>query len=152
MNRDYFIRLFAIVLAGVTPISIALLYPDLDSLSQCWDTPLQPLFIISNYVTSYLFFSLNRWVYPGVFLLLLTAFSHSGFPIFHNLLAVCFFFSSVWALWYVKRFPIYYWIFCFSLISMFFSLMWGEVIGIVTLCVYHFHLLSYKKKFYTRNL
>ena len=152
MEKDYILRVFAIVLAIVTTTSIPLMYPELPSLSQCWTTPLQATFIFSNVVTSYLFLSLNSWKYPALFLLLLTSFSYVSFPILHNVFAVLFFFTSVYSLWHVKRLPVYYWLFCFSLVFMFFSLIWGEVFGILTLCAYHYHLLSYKKKLYSRNL
>ena len=152
MEKDYILRVFAIVLAIVTTTSIPLMYPELPSLSQCWTTPLQATFIFSNVVTSYLFLSLNSWKYPALFLLLLTSFSYVSFPILHNVFAVLFFSTSVYSLWHVKRLPVYYWLFCFSLVFMFFSLIWGEVFGILTLCAYHYHLLSYKKKLYSRNL
>ena len=152
MNIEFFTRLSSIVFAAITSLSIPIIYPDLNSLSQCWSTDLQPIFIISNVVTSYLFFSLPSWKVPSIFLILLTAFSHSLFLEAHNLFAIGFFFSSIYSLWFIKRLPIYYWLFFISLLIMSFSLIWGEVLAIWVLCVYHLHLLLYKEKLYNRNL
>lgn len=152
MNIEFFTRLSSIVFAAITSLSIPLIYPDLNSLSQCWSTDLQPLFVISNIVTSYLFFTLPNWRIPSIFLILLTAFPHTTFLDAHNLFALIFFFSSVYTLWSVKRLSLYYWLFSFSLFFMFFSLMWGEVLAILILCGYHLHLLVYKEKLHNRNL
>ena len=152
MNIEFFTRLSSIVFAAITTLSIPLIYPDLNSLSQCWSTDLQPLFIISNIVTSYLFFTLPNWRMSSIFLILLTAFPHTTFLGTHNLFAICFFISSIYTLWSVKRLPLYYWLFLFSLFFMLFSLMWGEALAILVLCAYHLHLLTYKERLYNRNL
>jgi len=152
MNIEFFTRLSSIVFAAITSLSIPIIYPDLNSLSQCWSTDLQPLFIISNIVTSYLFFTLPNWRMSSIFLILLTAFPHTTFLGAHNLFAICFFISSIYTLWSVKRLPLYYWLFSFSLFFMLFSLMWGEALAILVLCTYHLHLLTYKERLYNRNL
>jgi hypothetical protein len=152
MNLEFFTRLFSIILAGATTLLIPLIYPDLNSLSQCWSTDLQPMFVISNVITSYLFFTLPSWRIPSVFLILLTAFPHNTFLWAHNLFAVGFFLSSVYTLGSVKRLLLYYWIFAGALNLILFSLMWGEVLAILILCTYHLHLLLYKEKLYNRNL
>jgi len=152
MNIEFFTRLSSIVFAAITSLSIPIIYPDLNSLSQCWSTDLQPLFIISNIVTSYLFFTLPNWRMSSIFLILLTAFPHTTFLGAHNLFAICFFISSIYTLWSVKRLPLYYWLFSFSLFFMLFSLMWGEALAILVLCAYHLHLLTYKERLYNRNL
>ena len=68
---------------------------------------------------------------------------------------ICYiFFTCVDAktLWSVKRLPLYYWLFSFSLFFMLFSLMWGKALAILVLCAYHLHLLTYKERLYNRNL
>ena len=152
MNIEFFTRFTSIVFAAIVSISIPLIYPDLKSLSQCWSTDLQPLFVISNVITAFLFFTLPNWRVPSLFLILLTAFPHNTFLWAHNLFAVGFFFSSMYTLWSVKRLPLYYWVFALSLFLMIFSLVWGEVLAIWALCGYHLHLLTYKERLYNRNL
>ena len=152
MNIEFFTRLTSIVFATITTLSIPLIYPDLNSLSQCWSTDLQPMFVISNTITAYLFFTLPNWRLPSVFLVLLTAFPHDTFLDAHNIFAIGFFAASLYTLWFVKRLPTYYWLFIISLFIMIFSLVWGEVLAILVLCAYHFHLLLYKEKLHNRNL
>lgn len=151
MNIEFFTRFTSIVLACITSISIPLIYPELNSLSQCWSTDLQPVFVISNVVTSFLFFTLPNWRVPSVLLLMLTAFPHDTFTITHNMFALGFFLSSAYCLWYVNRFPIYFRLFLFSLVIICFNLLWGEVLAIWVLCGYHLHLLTYKERLHNRN-
>jgi len=71
MNRwDMFERLFTSVLAVVQPFIIYLLYGDDRAISRAWDTPLQPLFIITNALVSFFFFKLPKWRVPALLLLL----------------------------------------------------------------------------------
>jgi len=115
-------------------------------LSNSWQTILQPLFIITNAVTSFYFFSLNRWKIPSVFLMLLTAFSVDMSPMFHNILAGGFFLTCLYPLMWFKRFSYYVYIYLFSgVIWWLFGLFWFEVWGVYTLCIFHIHVLWYKK-------
>jgi len=152
MDKEFFTHVFSIALASVSSLSISLIYPDLISLSQSWDTNLQPLFILSNIVTAYVFFSLPNWRIPGVFLVLLTAFPYKSFFLAHDIFAILFFISVIYSLWDGKRLIGYIILLMFSLQIMLFSLLWGEVFAILILCTYHLHLLLYKRRLYNRNL
>ena len=152
MNTEFYTRLSSIILATFSTLLIPIVYPDLTSLSQCWSTNLQPLFVVSNIITAYIFFTLPSWRIPSVFLILLTAFPYTTFLNTHNFLAVCFFLSSLYVLWVVKRLPVYFWLFLFLSFIFPFSFLWGEISVILVLCIYHFHLLLYKEKLYNRNL
>lgn len=138
MAKDLLFRCIALVVALAQPI-IILLYNGVDtiSISSMWGTDLQPLFILTNAMTSYFFFQTKHWIIPSVFLLLLTAFSVNMYPILHNILAVSFFLSVFYPLYKVrdKMFLILY--ACsipFLLLSDFF---WMECWAIYIICAYH---------------
>jgi hypothetical protein len=145
-NFDFFKRLFTSVLAVLQPFIIYFFCGDLISISQSWDTPLQPLFIFTNALVSYFFFDLPKWRIPAVLLLLLTVFSVKDWFMLHNILAILFFIFSAFPLWSLKKFRFYLPIYIFSLFFLFFDgLYWMETWGIITLCFYHIHLMFYTK-------
>jgi hypothetical protein len=145
-NFDFFKRLFTSVLAVLQPFIIYFFCGDLISISQSWNTPLQPLFIFTNALVSYFFFDLPKWRIPAVLLLLLTVFSVKDWFILHNILAISFFIFSAFPLWSLKKFRFYLPIYIFSLFFLFFDgLYWMETWGIITLCFYHIHLMFYTK-------
>ena len=91
MNRwDMFERLFASALAVVQPFIIYFLYGDEQAISRSWETPIQPLFIITNALVSFFFFKIPKWRVPATLLLLLTSFSVTDHFVLHNILSVCF--------------------------------------------------------------
>jgi len=147
MGKIFDLRYLVIILAMLLPIVIVIMFGvDFPSLSSSWQTVLQPLFIITNAVTSFYFFSLNRWKIPSVFLMLLTAFSVDMSPMFHNILAGGFFLTCLYPLMWFKRFSYYVYIYLFSgVIWWLFGLFWFEVWGVYTLCIFHIHVLWYKK-------
>jgi hypothetical protein len=147
MGKIFDLRYLVIILAMLLPIVIVIMFGvDFPSLSTSWQTVLQPLFIITNAVTSFYFFSLNRWKIPSVFLMLLTAFSVDMSPMFHNILAGGFFLTCLYPLMWFKRFSYYVYIYLFSgVIWWLFGLFWFEVWGVYTLCIFHIHVLWYKK-------
>lgn len=128
-------------LAVLTPLLMILCYGPLPSISKYWETEWQPLFILSNAVTSYFFFTLPKWKLPAVFLMLLTAFSVQEYQYIHNLFAIAFFLSSYWVLWYSKRYPVFLLQYGVGIIVMPFSFLWGEVISISALSLYHLTVL-----------
>ena len=145
MDKGFIVRLAAIVLSVLHPIILISTQGILGSLSQYWDTPLQPMFIAVNAITSYFFFSIQNWRPASLFLLLLTAFSHSQYPLTHNILAIVFFLLAFYALIKSTRFKFWGWIFGGFLLIMPFSLLWGEVLCILVLSGYHLHVLLYKE-------
>jgi len=84
-------------------ILISLLYPfvllsvegELLSLSQYWNTSLQPLFIVANVMTAYFFFGIDNWRFSSFLLVMVTAFSVKLYPMIHNVVAVMFFLSCL---------------------------------------------------------
>ena len=88
-------RLFTSIIAVIQPFIIYLTCGHLDSISQSWNTPLQPLFIFTNALVSYFFFDLPKWRISAVLLLLLTVFSVESYVDIHNVLAILFFISCI---------------------------------------------------------
>ncbi len=147
-KKGFVFRVLVVVLAMLQPIVIVWMYGiHFPSISSTWDTMLQPLFIITNAVTSFFFFSIKRWRIPSFFLLMLTAFSVDFSPVFHNVLATLFFLTCVYPLVYIKRFSYYIFIYVFGLfIWLLFGLFWFEVFNVYVLCVYHLHIMIYRYK------
>ena len=144
MNRwDIFERLFTSILGLVQPFIIYFLYGDIHAISRVWDTPLQPLFIITNALVSFFFFKIPKWRIPALLLLLLTSFSVADHFVLHNIFAILFFIFSGVSLLSIKKFRFYLGIFLLSVIFLFDGLFWAETWGIITLVFYHTHLLIY---------
>jgi hypothetical protein len=137
-------RLFTSILAVLQPFIIYFTCGNLASISQTWDTPLQPLFIFTNALVSYFLFDLSKWRIPAVLLLLLTVFSVTDWFILHNILAVGFFIMAGVSMLSVKRFRFYIPIY---LLSLFFLLnggfFWMETWAIICLAAYHMHIIFY---------
>jgi hypothetical protein len=142
---------FAVFLAAISPFILIATHGSLGSISQYWDTTLQPLFIISNVMTSYFFFTLKNWKIPSLFLLLLTAFSWDQFHLLHDIFAVAFFATCLWSLWNSNRFLIFFVMMWFSIFIMPLSLLWGEIIAVWILCGFHLKVLVYKEKLLQRK-
>lgn len=118
----------------------------LGSISQYWETPYQPLFIISNIICSYFFFTLPNWRIPSFFLLLLTSFSCIQFRITHDILAGCFYFACLHSLFKNKRLKFYRILFILSIPFYFYTIILGEIIGIFILSSFHLQIIIYKEK------
>lgn len=145
-----FERLFTSFLAVVQPFIIYFLYGDEDAISRIWGTPLQPMFIIINALVSFFFFKLPKWRVPALLLLLLTAFPVCNYFVLHNIFAILFFIFSGVSLWSLKKFRYYLAIFLMSSLFLLDGLFWTETWGIITLVVYHIHVLIYTLRL-TRN-
>lgn len=144
MNRwDLFERLFTSFLAVIQPFIIFFLYGDDHAISKSWDTPLQPLFIITNALTSFFFFKIPKWRIPAILLLLLTSFSVTDYFILHNIFATLFFVFSGISLWSLKKFRYYLGLFLLSFLFLFHGLFWTETFGIIVLVLYHMHVMFY---------
>ena len=139
------VRTLALLLAVVAPFACIATYGWEYSYSQYWNTPLQPLFILSNIITAYYLFDTERWKIPATFLILLIGFSVQDYTIIHNLMAVAFFISCAVPLMITNRFK---WIlgpylFCIGLV--FFDMLLAEIIAISCLTLFH-GLVLYKYK------
>ena len=150
--KEFNVKLFAIFLSITSPIIMILNNGFLGSLSQYWGTPFQPLFIVSNIICSYFFFSLKNWKIPSFFLMLLTSFNWYEFKIPHNIFALCFYFSCLYCLFNSKRFLLYRYLYLFSIIVYPYSILWGEMFSVAILCSFHLKILLYKEKLEKRNI
>lgn len=144
-------RLISIGFASVVPIILVVCHGPLYSLSQYWSTPYQPLFILSNAITAYFFFSTPNWRIPSFFLILLTAFSLEWYSNIHDILALCFFITCAHSLYNANRLNHYYVLFILALCIMPFSLLYGEILAILLLCGYHAQILIYKHRLDNRH-
>ena len=136
-------RVLAMILGILCPLVMIIAYPEISSLSNFWNTPLVPLFIIMNIVTAYFFYLLPNWKVSGVLLFLLTAFPVNYFGQFHNILAVIFFISCMYAIAQSSRYSWLVFPFIAAVIISAKSLFWGEVASIYIICTYH--LLTLRK-------
>lgn len=144
MNRwDIFERFFTSILGLAQPFIIYFLYGDIRAISRVWDTPLQPLFIITNALVSFFFFKIPKWRIPAILLLLLTSFSVTDHFVLHNIFAILFFIFSGVSLWSLKKFRYYLGIYLLSILFLFYGLFWAETWAIISLVVYHIHTLLY---------
>ena len=146
MNRfELTIRTLAISLAIIVPIICILTQGLLKSYSQYWETPMQPLFILSNVITAYYFFEYDRWKPSACLLLLLTAFSVTDFGIIHNILATLFFLTCLIALTKTNHYSWAVVPFTGSLLILMYNMMIAETLAIGVLALYH-GLILYKIK------
>lgn len=128
-------------MALASPFVMLFFYPCSRSISMFWKTEFQPLFIFTNAATSYFLFSTDKWRISSFLLLTLTAFSVEKFSMFHELLAVSFFISSIYPLFIEKRFKTYFYLYLAVLPIFLESFLWGEIAAITVLCMYHLQLL-----------
>ena len=137
------IRVIVILLAILQPFIIMFWYGvDVVSISSMWETSLQPLFIITNATTSYFLFSVHRWLFPSLFLLLLTAFSVEYHMVTHNIFAGLFFISCINSLFGYNRLRWYLFPYLLSgVVWLMFGMFWGEVFAVLVICIYHANLL-----------
>ena len=138
MNRfELTIRTLAIAMALIVPIICILTQGLLISYSKYWETPMQPLFILSNVITAYYFFEYERWKPSACFLVLLTAFSVTSFGPIHNILAVLFFTSCFVALVKSNHFGWTVIPYTTSLLLLSYNMMIAEILAIGVLSLYH---------------
>jgi len=135
-KSSFCIRLLIVLVALLTPYICLLGYGYLSSLSMYWKTEMQPLFIISNTMTAYYFYSMTSWKMSSIFLLLLTAFSIDTYIIVHNIFAIIFFIVNLYPLILTNHFKWCKWIYLSSIIAFPFSTLLAEIIAINALCLY----------------
>ena len=142
---DYLIRLSVVVFAALSPFICLLLVGYRSSLSQYWTTPMQPLFVFVNAATSYYLITINNWKTSSVMLILLTAFSVEYYNTIHNIFAIVFFIVTIIPLWKANHFKFCVWLYLSSLLFLPFSMLYAEIIAIVSMCI--FHLLTLRKAY-----
>lgn len=139
--KEYAIRMAVIFFAALAPYICLFSYGYLNSLSQYWNTELQPVFVFANALTSYYLYTMDNWKWSALCLLLLTAFSVEMYPDLHNFLAVAFFIITIVPLWKANHFKWTFWVYLSSLIVLPWSMLFAEIIAINALCLYHGLLL-----------
>lgn len=139
-------KLVTIGLSAISPFIMIVNNGVMGSLSQYWGTPFQPLFILSNIICSYFFFSLKKWKIPSFFLMLLTGFNWYEFQIPHNIFAVCFYLACLHSLFLNRRFKIFQVLYISSIFLYPYSILLGEVTSIIILCLFHLRMILYKEK------
>jgi hypothetical protein len=148
----FWLKLSVILLALVIPFIMLSIHGPESSLSNYWNTPMQPLYIIVNASTSYFLFSLDRWKLSACLLLLTTAFSVEYYSMLHNIFAVCFFVANLWPLFYInRRYLGYFYLYVISIFFFPFNVLVGEIIAVSSLCLYHAHVLIYVKRLLTKR-
>lgn len=150
---EFLVKLLVILISALYPFILISVEGELVSISQYWNTSLQPLFIVANVMTGYFFFSLDNWKIPSFLLILLTAFSVQLYPITHDIVAVLFFVSCLIPLFKSKRYKLYGYLYFITIpIYFLWGLLWLEIFGVIVLCSYHLHSLVHTAKiFYQKD-
>ena len=146
-DLKFFIRIFVILLSTASPAILMNTQGILDSISSYWNTPMQPFIILINVACSVLLYKIRIWRAPSFFLFMLTAFSIESYYNVHNIMGILFLATSFYSLFISNKFKYCMWFFIGSLIIMPFSLLTGEIIAIVSLCLYHLLLVNQVYKF-----
>ena len=137
--NNIYVKFFVMTLSMVSPFIYMWISGHQDSISGYWETSIQPLFIFVNASTSYYLFSIKNWWIPAFFLMLLTSFSVTNFFVVHHIFAIAFFFFCGVSI-LKSKIKIYIFPYLLSLIPLVFgSLIWSEIMGILTICLFHIH-------------
>jgi hypothetical protein len=139
------IRTATLIITIIAPFACIATYGWEYSYSQYWNTPLQPLFILSNIITAYYLFDSERWKIPAVFLTLLVGFSVEDYLSIHNLMAVSFFLACVGPLWLTNHFKWILWPYLVCIVIVFYDLLLAEILAMGCLVLFH-GLMLYKYK------
>ena len=147
--REMYLKVATVILALLFPLTIIYFFGvNFKSFSKCYGTFLEPLFYITNAVTSHLFFGLKHWKLPALFLMLLTVFSTDIYSDMHNLFAVAFFISVIYSLLEFKKLRCFVYLYCSSVLVTYFGLFWFEMWATYVICFYHLYLLKYQNNFH----
>ena len=150
-KNNFVFKLVVVIFSILSPL-VMVSYSVLPSLSTYWSTPLQPLFIVSNILTSLLLFNIPKWKLSAIFLFLLTCFSVEYYGPLHNIFAVSFFIVNLYPLYSIKKYKSMLLIYLMCIIWTP-NLLLIELHAIIILCVYHLLvLLNYNKIQNKRNL
>jgi hypothetical protein len=143
---DIYLKLAVILISISQPFILIGTQGWLWSISSYWNTPMQPIFIFVNAGTSYYFLHNEKWQVPGIFLLLLTAFSVEQYKLIHNIFAAGFFLSCLYPMLHLKRFRIlgFLYLLCIPLFP-FIGMLFFEIYCVVIVGIYHLCILLYKE-------
>lgn len=141
---EYIFKILIILISLLYPFVLLSVEGELMSLSQYWNTSLQPLFIVANVMTAYFFFGIDNWRFSSFLLVLVTAFSVKLYPMIHNVVAILFFLSCLYPLFKSKRFRFYSYLYLISpIVGLIWGLLYLEIYSIIILCSYHLHSIIY---------
>lgn len=135
------LKIVALLLAIFQPFILLYFFGEQRSISQYWVTAGQPLFIITNAMTSYFLFSTNSWNLPALSLLLLTAFSVEFAPTAHNVFAGAFFVTCFIPIIKSRRYWWYIVPYILGGAVAVINLLYGEIIAVLSICAYHAHVM-----------
>lgn len=135
----------AVLLPLVQPFVFIGCFGELRSISAYWETAGQPLFIITNAVVSYFLFNTKHWTLPALFLLILTAFSVTLYPLIHNIAAGGFFVSCIYPMARNAKFRPYVSAYLIAGLVAISAPLCGELIAINIICIYHAHVMVYMR-------
>jgi hypothetical protein len=144
-RTNFMIKIAIIILSFISPLIMFFTYGEMGSISSYWNSPLQPLFILSNALTTYVFMDLPKWKLSGILLFMLTIFSVEYYPSLHNVFAISFFVVNIYPMYKLKRYRLFLIPYLLSCIFLF-NLFWFEVFAIGVLCSYHLTLLLKVRK------
>lgn len=133
---EFLIRIVILMICFISPFIMLFGYGKLVSISSYWESPFQPLFIVSNALTTYIFVNLPKWRISAVLLFLLTVFSVEYHPTLHDIFAIGFFVINLYPLLSIKRYRLFVIPYFLSLIWLP-DIFWVEVHAIIVLCIYH---------------
>jgi len=151
-KNNFIFKLMVIMISIISPLIMVIYDNEIPSLSSYWRTPLQPLFLISNLLTSLILITIPKWKLSGGLLLILTCFSVEYYSSFHDFIATLFFISNLYSLYSIKKYRMFVGIYLTSVL-WYPDILWFEIHAILVLCIYHlFVLISYNKIQNKRNL
>ena len=106
-RTNFMIKIAIIILSFISPLIMFFTYGEMGSISSYWNSPLQPLFILSNALTTYVFMDLPKWKLSGILLFMLTIFSVEYYPSLHNVFAISFFVVNIYPIYKLKRWHLF---------------------------------------------
>ena len=136
-SYGYYWRMATIICSSIYPLLCLIFCGYKTSLSQYWNTELQPLYLTCNIATSYYFLQLKDWSISGLLLLLVTVFSVDMHGSIHNVFAVMFFLSVILPYSKTKRYRPLIYLYVLGGILCAHSLLLGEIICILSISAYH---------------
>jgi len=138
-KKDFILRLLVIIIAVISPFIYIGVIGEMPSISAYWGTPIQPMFIIVNALTSYFLFSIDRWRISAILLLLLTSFSFNVHPILHNVFSISFFLFNFYPIILNKKVNWCVVPYTASVLFLFHSILYAEIFAIIIICAIHLY-------------
>lgn len=153
--KENSIHVIAILLA-ISTIVVAFIYNV--TLSNLFGTEFEPLFIAMCGSTALSFFNVKGWKLPGIFILLVAAFSAQRYNDIHNTVALLFFIISFYKIKKDTRYSYFAWSILPAILALIaggifhiigyskglnlkFPVLWVEAAGIIGILAFHVRYL-----------